>query len=570
MPTSPQPTPPAGGCIPPHTPHSVCASLPDWNDNVNLAIGRPPASRETTYPRFAIHPHIEKLTEIIVKALLIQENCLLFPTRMLAEECRSFIQAHHSSSSCSVHCVTEIANPPPPHQVFAVLFSAEKPEIMKFYTFSGGGISTRLAELCVLRSSGDLRPTLGLPPPAGHYFSEYYNKYSPLNSPADAKKTIRSRFSGMVDGGGNGNIRGVPGASPDDVYLFASGMQAIWRTCKLLEGVIAPKISPESRKVAHVNLLYCDSYKFLELTSSAGYHLFNNDTIDELETLLAAGTPENPAILALYTDFPGNPHLYSADIIRLRGLADRYNFPIIVDETVAGYLNTQILPYCDIVVASLTKSFSGLGNVLGGAMMLNPSARFYPEFKAHMDATYEDSFFDSDAVVMEMNSREFMERTSVINQNAEKLSDMLYARSVVGGFEGGIIQAVHYPKYRTRENFERCSNLLAVQAGLDAPGYGGLLSVTFTSLAGAKAFHDALQCYKGPHLGTVYTLATPFSVLAFPPDKMQWIEDRGMEESLVRFSVGMEDTSSLLDCVSDALSVAEKLHAATSDIKPRS
>ncbi|KAF8207701.1 pyridoxal phosphate-dependent transferase [Mycena galopus ATCC 62051] len=555
MSTSPQPTPPAGGCIPPHTPHSVCFSLPDWGDNVDMAIGRQPALSETTYSRFTIHPHIEKLTEIIVKALVTQENCLLFPTRMLAEECRSFIHAH-SSSSCNVHCVTEIANPPPPHQVFAVLFSAEKPDIMKFYTFSGGGISTRLAELCVLRSSGDLRPTLGLPPPAGHYFSEYYNKYSPLNSPADAKKTIQSRFSGVVDGGGN--IRGVPGASPDD---------AIWRTYKLLEGVIAPKIAPESRKVTHVNLLYCDSYKFLELTSSAGYHLFNNDTIDELETLLAAGTPENPAILALYTDFPGNPHLYSADIIRLRGLADRHNFPIIVDETVAGYLNTQILPYCDIVVASLTKFFSGHANVLGGAMMLNPSSRFYAEFKVYMDATYEDSFFDSDAVVMEMNSREFVERTFVINQNNEKLSDMLYARSVVGGFQGGIIQAVHYPKC---ENFERCSNLLAVQAGLSAPGYGGLLSVTFTSLAGAKAFYDALQCYKGPTLGTVYTLASPFSALAFPPNKMQWIEDRGVEESLVRISVGMEDTSSLLNCVSDALSVAEKLHAATSDIKPRS
>ncbi|KAF8207703.1 pyridoxal phosphate-dependent transferase [Mycena galopus ATCC 62051] len=564
MPTSPQPSPPAGGCIPPHTPHSLCFSLPDWSDNVNLVIGRPPALKETTYSRFAIHPHIEKLTEIIVKALITQENCLLFPTRMLAEECRSFIHAH-SSSSCNVHCVTEIANPPPPHQVFAVLFSAEKREIMKFYIFNGGGISTRLAELCVLRSSGDLRPTLGLPPPAGNYFSEYYNRHSSLDSPADAKKIIRSRFSGMVDGGGN--IRGVPGASPDDVYLFASGMQAIWRTYKLLEGVIAPRIAPESRKVAHVNLLYCDSYRFLELTSSAGYHLFNNDTIDELETLLAAGTPANPAILALYTDFPGNPHLYSADIIRLRGLADHYNFPIIVDETVAGYLNTQILPYCDIVVASLTKFFSGLSNVLGGAMMLNPSSRFYAEFKAYMDATYEDSFFDNDAVVMEMNSREFVERTSVINQNAEKLSDMLYARSVVGGFQGGVIQAVHYPKYRMRENFERCSNLLAVQAGLNAPGYGGLLSVTFTSLPGAKAFYAALQCYKGPTLGTVYTLANPFSAVSFPPDKTQWAEDRGVEKSLVRFSVGMEDTSSLLDCVSDALSVAEKLHTATSDIK---
>lgn len=111
------------------------------------------------------------------------------------------------------------------------------------------------------------------------------------------------------------------------------------------------------------SLLYCDSYKFL----GPGYHFFTNETIDELEALLATGTPDRPAILALYTDFPGNPHLRSADMARLRALADRYNFPIVVDETVAGYLNIQILPYCDVVVGSLTKLFSGMANVLGGA-----------------------------------------------------------------------------------------------------------------------------------------------------------------------------------------------------------
>ncbi|KAJ7724182.1 pyridoxal phosphate-dependent transferase [Mycena maculata] len=395
-------------------------------------------------------------------------------------------------------------------------------------------------------------------------------------------------------------------------------MQAVWRSHKLLAGTIGSNCDPESRKVAHVNLLYCDSYKFLELTSSAGYHFFSNDTIDKLEALLATGTPENPAIMALYTDFPGNPHLrsagplniplearsknswihsfLSAQILPTVGSPSKsgnfqlpahdfpprpdfsvfldyprmeaaFSFPIIIDETVTGYLNTQMLPYCDVVVSSLTKLFSGLANVLGGAMLLNPSSRFYPEFKAYMEATYEDSFFDSDALVMEMNSREFTQRTRVVNNNAEKLSDMLYARSVVGGLEGGVLQAVHYPKYRTRENFERCRNPFAAQAGLEAPGYGCLLSVTFKSLAAAKAFYNALQCYKGPTLGTVYTLAIAFTAMAYPPDKMDWIKARGVEENLVRFSVGMEDTSSLLKCVSDALEVAEKLHSALPDKK---
>ncbi|KAJ6606433.1 pyridoxal phosphate-dependent transferase [Mycena vulgaris] len=532
----PQPSPPTGQVIPPNTPHAVANSLPEWHHNVAFANGEGYLllkDASSSYPRFTLLPHAQTLAAIIVDALSPGQgkSCLLFPTRMLAEECRSFIEVHIPTSSCDVHCATEIANAPPPHQIFAVLFSADPPEVMKFYTFSGGGISPRLAELCLLRRAGDLRPTLGLPPLAGHMFSEYYQRHSPLDV-NDAKNAIRSRFSGMVDGGGN--IRGVPGASPDDVYLFASGMQAIWRSNKLLAGTIGSRNGLMARKIAHVNLIYCDSYKFLELTSSAGYYFVTNETMDELEALLATGTPESPAILGLYTDFPGNPHLRSADIVKLRALADRFNVPLVVDETVAGYLNIQILPYCDVVVSSLTKVFSGHANVLGGALMLNPASRFYSEFKVHMDATYEDSVFDSDALVLEMNSREIVDRTAIINRNAERLSDMLYPRSVVGGDAGSIVQAVHYPKYRCRQNYDHCRNPLAAQAGLDATGYGGLLSVTFTSLDAAKAFYSALQCYKGTTLGTVFTLASAFSALAFPPDKMQWIVDRGVEESLRR------------------------------------
>ena len=102
---------------------------------------------------------------------------------------------------------------------------------------------------------------------------------------------------------------------------------------------------------------------------SPGYQIFLNNSIDDLEQLLASegGTPDHPAILALFTDVPGNPELRTADLPRLRALADLYHFPIIIDETVAHHLNVQVLPYADVVVCSLTKIFSGLANVLGGA-----------------------------------------------------------------------------------------------------------------------------------------------------------------------------------------------------------
>ena len=114
------------------------------------------------------------------------------------------------------------------------------------------------------------------------------------------------------------------------------------------------------------SVIYSDSYIFLG-SASPGYQIFTNDNIDDLEFLLKKGTPDRPAILALFTDFPGNPHLRTADLPRLRALADIHHFPIIIDETVGCHLNVQVLPFADIIVASLTKIFSGFANVLGGA-----------------------------------------------------------------------------------------------------------------------------------------------------------------------------------------------------------
>ena len=166
--------------------------------------------------------------------------------------------------------------------------------------------------------------------------------------------------------------------------------------------------------------------------------------------------------------------------------------------------------------------------------MLNPASPFYAEFKEHLVETYEDNYFGNDALVMEMNSREIEERIAVTNSNAEALADMLYAKSVISGAKDTIVQEVFYPKYQSRENYDRCRNTAAAEAGFTDVGYGGLLSVTFTSLGAAKVFYDSLQCYKGPTVGTNVTLATPFVALSFQGEgRMQWAKDNNLDESLV-------------------------------------
>jgi cystathionine gamma-synthase len=116
---------------------------------------------------------------------------------------------------------------------------------------------------------------------------------------------------------------------------------------------------------------YTDTLKILQKWGP-GCHFLGlgiDSDIDRLEILLEEEFNRNPAvppILALFTEFPSNPLLRSANLPRLRALADKYDFLIVIDETIGNFVNVEVLPYADIVVSSLTKVFSGASNVMGG------------------------------------------------------------------------------------------------------------------------------------------------------------------------------------------------------------
>ena len=86
------------------------------------------------------------------------------------------------------------------------------------------------------------------------------------------------------------------------------------------------------------------------------------EDLDDLEQRLSQGE----RFLSLFCEFPSNPLLRTPDLRRIWRLANRYNFVVVVDETIGNYLNVHTLPYADVVVSSLTKIFSGEGNVMGG------------------------------------------------------------------------------------------------------------------------------------------------------------------------------------------------------------
>ena len=249
--------------------------------------------------------------------------------------------------------------------------------------------------------------------------------------------------------------------------------------------------------------------------------------------------------LALFCEFPGNPLLKTPNLGRIRALADRYGFAVVVDETIGNFVNVHVLPYTDVVVSSLTKVFTGECNVMGGSAVLNPQGRYYAQLKKVMETDYEDNYWPEDAIFMERNSRDFVSRVDRINANAEAICETLKASPIV--------KQIYYPKYsETRGFYDDCRNKNG--------GYGGLLSITFKSTAQAVTFFDKLETAKGPSLGTNFTLSSPYVILAHYGE-LDWAAQFGVEADLVRISVGLEDAADLTSRFERALAAAARVPA---------
>lgn len=325
----------------------------------------------------------------------------------------------------------------------------------------------------------------------------------------------------------------IHGLTPDDVYLFPTGMSAIFNTHRILRAAVS-----ESRKSICFGFPYVDTLKILQKWGPGALFYGGGDDsdLDDLEQRLQNGE----RYLALFTEFPSNPLLKSPNLPRIRALADLYDFTVVVDETVGNFININALPYADVVVSSLTKVFSGDSNVMGGSCVLNPQSRLYDTLKQTMIHEYEDNYWAEDAIFMERNSRDFVSRCGRINVNAEAMASSLQ--------ESPLVKQVYYPKFSpSRSNYDHCRHANG--------GYGGLLSVTFKRPDHAVSFFDAFEVQKGPSLGTNFTLSCPYTILAHYAE-LDWTTSVGVEPDLVRISVGLEGSDDLVGRVRKALAAA--------------
>ncbi|KAI1839632.1 hypothetical protein JX265_013845 [Neoarthrinium moseri] len=594
-----------GESIPAHTAHAVSVSLPTWKANVGYEEGEKAVVDKMTtgYPRFFIHKSIEAFAQdITAKFGKPGQRAMLFPTRKAAQRCTQFIRDKASQDDLAqLEVLNLVLDSTKKHSealqlvrpaVSAVLFQQEAFPIAKqYWQHSGDGVSSRRAEFChglfrdsllVLESSPQSpRPSYqkmsrgprryqrpmsidgvntstsqtGIDSAkngssdeeaealeSSRFLEERFGRNLDISLVENAKSAVRRRIAGVLTEdidltstfpSMESDARGVSNFREDDVYLAPCGMNAIFTAHQTLLKTREP------RKSINFGFPYVDTLKILQ-KFGPGCLFFGRASaadLDDLEARLKGGE----RFLGLFCEFPGNPLLTCPDLVRIRRLADEYDFAVVVDETIGTFVNVNVLPYADIVVSSLTKMFSGESNVMGGGLVLNPNGQYYKSLKEVLSREFEDTYWAEDAIFLERNSRDFITRTSRVNMNSESICEVLLAHPNVTN--------VYYPKYsNTKANYDACK--------LPNGGYSGLISCTLKNKAQAIAFFDALDTAKGPSLGTNFTLTSPYVLLAHYQE-LEWARELGVDPNLVRISVGLEDPEVLKSVFTAALKATE-------------
>ncbi len=470
----------------PNDDHAISVCLPTWEDIVNYEEREPDSIKKLKagYPRFVYHPQIDSIHEKFNKNS--NNEIQLYPTYKAARRAVDFLISKNPKANIKSY---------PKSNVYVVEFPKSSLKDAKLYwQLSGEGISSRCASS--LLSSKKITKGNG---------SDY--------------EKVKEKLSKLLS------------VDSCDIYIFPSGMSAIYTAMNAVK-----KIFPD-RKFCQFGFPYGDTLKLLENFNSKNTLFYPNaDEIDlkQFEKIVS----ENP-IAGLFTEFPSNPLLKSADLKKIRKLANDFHFPIVTDETLGALLNTNANLFSDISTISLTKYFSGEGNVMSGALIINPDQPFYHLLKPLIESEFEEEMlFEDDIKQLNKNSVNILDRISTINHNTLEIVNYLkHHKAIEQIWHPSITDTTIY------NNFKKSDN-----------GCGGVLSFVLKNAPKKTCdFYDKIAFSKGPNLGTTYSLCCPFVMLAHY-NELEWAEKMGASRWLIRLSIGLEPPENLIDRLNFALS----------------
>jgi cystathionine gamma-lyase len=351
--------------------------------------------------------------------------------------------------------------------------------------------------------------TYAQPWPAKHTGYEYARTHNPTR---EALERCVAALEGAVDG-----------------IAFASGLAATTAVMQTL---------PEGAKVVCGDDLYGGTFRlFTQLFRKAGLKFaFEDLAAGDLDALIPEGTH------LVWIESPTNPLLKVIDIAAVAARCKAIGALLAVDNTFATPIFQRPISLgADLVVHSTTKYINGHSDVVGGIVLtarteLTEQLRFVQNAVGAVPGPWDTWLTLRGVKTLAVRMKQHQEN----------------ARAVLAWLEGrSEVSRLHYPLRQADPGYAIASRQMS--------GFGGMVSVVFDlSRAQAEVFCASTKVFTlAESLGGVESLIElPASMThaSVPPAQRKAL---GLDDGLVRLSVGIEDAQDLIADLDQALRIAK-------------
>jgi len=323
-------------------------------------------------------------------------------------------------------------------------------------------------------------------------------------------------------------VRGLEGG--EAAAAFSTGMAAVSNTLFALT-------SPGDRVVSIRDSYGGTNRIFTEFLPRFGVEVTLVDTHDHeaIQAEVARGCR------ILYLESPTNPTLKVLDLARLAAAAREVGATVMVDNTFATPINQRPLELgAHLVLHSATKFLGGHSDAMGGVVVgdrerVDRIFRFREINGASLDAM--------SAFLLTRGIRTLELRVERQNSNAMTVARFLEGHPAV--------EAVHYPGLPGHPHHQVAARQMS--------GFGGVLA--FALKGGYPAMERMLArlrlAHRAASLGSVATLVGPPATTSHVELTPAQRAEAGIPESLLRYSVGIENPEDLLADLGQALEGAD-------------
>jgi cystathionine beta-lyase/cystathionine gamma-synthase len=243
-----------------------------------------------------------------------------------------------------------------------------------------------------------------------------------------------------------------------------------------------------------------------------------------------------PDVAMVWIETPTNPLLKIVDIAQVSGLAHDRGALVVVDNTFASPLLQQPLALgADVSLYSTTKFLAGHSDVLGGALVYD-DPRLHQSIRSHRTAVGNVPG-GLDCYLVRRGVKTLSLRLNRQMETAARIADLLMSCSTVEG--------VRYPGRPEHPQYAVAKAQMA--------GPGSIISFDYRG-GPPERLLDRVRLFScGVSLGGVQSLIECPALMTHRPLPPEVRASRGIRDSLIRLSVGIEDPQDLLDDLREAL-----------------